>query len=686
MPAAPPKDAPLAIDGSNAFDGGMDSFTNPRLLPQNSYALGINICRRGGIAQTRPGTKTVFSNSCGYPQFLTMFQPTGSVQFLVWAVKGKVYASPAPFTTYSQIPGIQFYENAKYIAWAATQQTTSFDATGNIIVLAQPRAVLMMQDGFSRAAYWDGTVGAHINPGPSGQVDSQGNPLVLPNTFGTPLGLWMAWAGNRLWVSRGSTVFASDIGNPLVFSEQQYLSNLQSFTMPEPVTGMVQPVYGSPLIVFGANSRTTLQAEVQDRTQWSAMINPPFQYTAQGIGCLSHRSIVRQYGLIWWYSQGGLVNLNYATQNTIDSFFPYQDDQMIVSKANMSPDRSGVAGCGFEHYMLLSVPSGSLYNQHTWCMDQTQGTTTWDGYWKGWRPVEWATGIVNGQQRCFFISLDEDGVSRIWEAFQPDRTDNGQPITCALMTKIYSFQETQGSQRANEAGQFNYSLNASMDSIKQYRFTQIYVAEALGQVDLWGGFFGLTGGAQNNLVTRIEADVGDLGLGNQSFFSFRPQTRSINSSEAQHDNTECNPGGVESETEPYYRDRGFGYLMMWSGRMGVTGLRMFSNVGAWDDYNGQPQATTDAEQTEGGDPAVTEVPPRVLNLFGCGSSTQDFSNVTPFPKFVATSTATVQCPGSTCGGTITAIAVANSRISQLDANKKSAGIAVLNASALLQCF
>lgn len=654
------------IDGSAIFDGGMDSYMNPRYLPQNKVALAENLTFRGGIAQTRPGSRTIFSLPCGWLQFCTLFQPTGLVPYLVVGVAGLVYASAFPFNYYEQVQGINLLPNAKFVAHAECVQTTTYTAMGQLQPLATPRAILMLQDGFSRAAFWDGNSAGHLNPGPSNVLDSTGNPVVTPDTYGTPMGLIMSWVGNRLWVSRGAQVFASDIGNPTVFSEQTYISNLNGFVMPEPVTGMVQPFYGSPLIVFGANSQTFLQAEIQDRTTWGTQTSPPFQTSYIGIGCLSHRSIVKQFGLVWWYGQGGMINLNNATQNLIDSFAPYVDSEMMVSKANISPDKSLIAGTAFEHYLLLSVPSGDTLNRHTWSLDQDTNGTIWDGYWTGWRPVEWASGVVAGEPRCFFVSQDYDGVNRLWEAFTPDRTDNGQPITSLLQTKMYSF--------AGAISPISGAAATSPDEVKDYQFCQFQVQETLDVVDVWGGFSSLRGAFQNNLTLRIEPNVGPLGIKPDvqamNFQGFKPQTRVIRTAEVPKKSTDCNPCGVE-DIAPYYRDRAFSQMLIWSGRMGITGLRLFAQAGAYPTVDGK--CTPD------------ETAPHVLAEQGCGSKENDIVTAMPFTTYTATGQATLSCVDG-CSSEVTGTYIATSIISQLDANKKAEGGAVLVAQSQLQCL
>lgn len=661
-------------DMSSSFAGGMDSLTNPLLLPNGQYIYGENILKRGGIAQTRWGVNTLFTLPCGQVQGGILFHTTDGDPMLVFAVAGNVYYSHYPYDYYQQIPGIRFYKNALQIAWAITQQSTAYDSTGQFYALNPPRFVLMMQDGFSRAAWWDGHNGGHLDPSPSGVTDPRtGDAVVLPGTYGTPPGLWMAWASNRLFVSRGTQVFASDIGNPLVFSEQLYLSLLPSFNFPGPVTGMVQPYNNAPLQVFTASTRSTLRADIQNRKLWAD--TPQFQVDYYGIGCVAARSIVRQYGLVWWYSQGGLVNLNQATQNLIDSYAPYFDDPMAASKAYISPNKQIICGASMEKYLLLSVPSGSLRNRHTWSLDQFADSFAWDGVMTGFWPVEWMVGYVVGEQRCFFVSMDEDGVNHLSEAFIPDRTDNGQPISCQLQTRYHNFSEVfPPNQKIYPVG------SGAMEFNKDFRYENIQMAQLQGTVDVMAGFTNTRSmGYKKNLTVRLEATQGyaDLPPVGDPVVGYRPQVRTLLSTDNPYlpggpkaGPEECFNCGVETK-DNYFTDRGFGVLVAWSGIGGVTNVRVFGLLGQRDKFEGACMAN------ESGDHIVEQT--------GCMADTPDMPQ-TALPEFTASATAETTPPDGVWGIGGEGAASATSIISQLDAQRKAEGDALLDAMSQEQFF
>jgi len=287
--------------------------------------------------------------------------------YLVVAVGGLIYVSKWAngFNEYQVLPNVRFSPLYRNIYWAVCTQFTAYDSSGQLYNLQTPLNILVMQDGVSRAAYWDGQNSGHLDPTPS----DHNSPLSPPGFDGTPQGEWMVWEGARLWVSRNNQLFASDFGNPLKFKEQTYLANTTSLLMPGAVNGMIQPTPSSPLIAITDTSISYIQADIRDRTLWPT--TPNFQQDNYSTGGVAGRSLINSFGMAWWYASQGLTNLNYATQQTINSQFTYLDQQMAVSKNFLSPNLRGICACAFENYILVSVPSSDCWNSHTWCLDQT---------------------------------------------------------------------------------------------------------------------------------------------------------------------------------------------------------------------------------------------------------------------------------------------------------------------------
>jgi len=575
------------VVGDSSLVLGADSYTKPDELGDREYISGMNVVCRGGIVQTRPGTRTIFCLPDGNFQGCTLFTPSNGISQLLFAVDGKVYVSSFPFTSYTRLSALQFSNTSKYIAWASCLKSTDYDAAGNLISLQNPYSVMVMQDGFSRAAYWDGNTAAHLNPAnPPDFTDD-----AVPGYNETPIGLWMIWSGNRLWVSRGNQIFASDIGNPLKFTESLYLNEARAFYLSGDCTGMIEvPTDANTskgFIAFTENDGTLFQSYIQDRTEW--LRTPLFQNTIiPTIGCVAPRSLVTQYGLNWWFGPRGLTNINSALRQNITSRIDYQDNEMFASKAYLSPDLSGVCGCFYENYLMMSVPSQDLSNRHTWVLDQApfeDNAPAWTGFWSGWRPIEWTRGIVIGAERMFFGSVDYDGKNRIWEAMLPDRTDNGCRITCYAQL------------REHAAGNLNQ---------KRYEWSKFFLSQILGNVDLNVYVASTKGGYQfqkgYHLISsegQVFSDVQYSELG-PYFIGNVVQTRTIRTPSDPVDN-ECNACGVESK-EGNMIDYAFSHLLVWSGQMGIKAYQMHLRQ---------------SPERDGGDCEGPEVGPRALNAAGC---------------------------------------------------------------------
>lgn len=643
-------DSGQLTDGSSSFVTGMDSYSQPIQLEPTAYVAGMNITCRGGVAKTRPGSRSLLRLPDGNLQGMTLFKPASGDPYLVAAVDGKIYVSVSGFSSFSQLANLQFAPFSRFISFTTCLQSTSYNTEGEITFLDSPTAVLIMQDGLTRAGVWDGSISRHLNPTQSGL---EATPDGLDET---PIGLWCVWSNNRLWVSRDNQVFASDIGNPLKFTETQYINEARAFYLPSACTGIVETTDQDGIIVFTENEGIFIRSSIQNRYQWLSTID--FQKTVlPNIGCVAPRSITTQYGLIWWYSPKGLISLNSAVRANVSSKLSIQDNEMMASKFAVGSDLSRIAGVSHENYMLMSVPYGDSYNTHTWALDQNpftqEGTdaNSWASYWTGWRPVCWAHGQVFSEEKTFFLSKDYDGKNRIWEAFTQEPTDNGSPIECFLQTREYSF--------------------GSVDR-KRFEYAEIYACEIYGPVEFGVFVAAQKGGFQKIVEKHIIASEGQVNYGAQygdatgdfNFFGNRPQYRTIKTGELDSSN-ECNSCGVESNI-PNNIDRAFSLLIVWHGALGVNGLRLF--------------ARPDAENY-GGNCEEDEIAPRSLSFGGCGSSETLFVQGGPFNPISSTQTRCVQKEGTVID--VCSQATVKTILSQAAADRLAALSATQKASWLI---
>lgn len=537
------------MDGDIDFSLGMNSVADPERVAEKAYVRGVNAVKRGGMLQCRPGFSWKFNLPSGNLQGMTVFRPTQGGAQLVFAVDGLVYASAYPYTQYRKLKGLQFSPYSERVFWCECEKTVQRNADLSITFIT-PRSVLMIQDGFTAPAYWDGAVSAHVAGGIA--------------AFKTPLGTAMAWSGSRLWVARGQQVFASDIADPLSFFEGLYVGDIGAFVLPERVTAMVEvPNVQSPsLLVFTDNTTTAFQTNIRTRTLWTT--TPNFQLTIfPDLGCVAPKSVIAHNGKVWWFSQFGVTSLDYAVASRQTGVMFYADGPMAISKGYLSNNLSGIAAAGIENYLLYSVPYADKYNQHTWVMDATP-SPAWDAYWTGVRPVEWCGGAFNSTPRLFFVSKDHDGGNRLYEAFTSDRMDGCCPITWGFESRGYTFADTA--------------------QVKELRYTDLLLSELSGEVDVSVSWAGANKGRFSGTLTKHISAArgsisGDLPVRfDREEFAFKQQSRRVRTQDRK--GSDADPlTGVEDERQNWI-DTGFQLNVQISGPGAIRAVRLFAQTEA----------------------------------------------------------------------------------------------------------
>lgn len=563
--------------------GGCNSVRVPWILPDAQYIWGVNVVNRGGIVQTRPGNICRLTLPAGNLQGCHFFRVTQNLvnplNYLVFAVDGLVYAIPFPLVqpkdwSIYRLQNIKFSATAPMIFWADTQQSATENNLGELQILPT-YSILVMQDGTSNPAYWDGTVNAHSNP----------NNTPIP---GIPIGTWMAFSGNRLWVASTNQVYASDEGNPLQFLETISGTARGTIQFFQQVTGLVNAIglnRESVLYVFTQDQTFAVQSGIIDRTQWASTVD--FKVILYpGIGCVAGRSIVNHVGLIWWYSYAGLVASDSAAAAYLTSQIHYKDIEMARSKRNFAPDISAICGASFESYLLMSVPSGDFLNAHTMALDYsvadelTQSVTApaWQGVWTGIRPKEWTTGTVDGVHRIFAASDDyaslpgETSFNHIWEAFQADREDS-YTITDVNNNQVQIDNPIYWSWETKKYGD-------TMD-LKKFAYAEIDLIEMGGDINFLVSYAGTKGSYYQILRKAMNAQLDATNVKNQTVIdmynilgTFRPQGRRVTTQVAQLVPF-CQ--SVESLYDNTV-DKAFSLYFQGCGRMGIEAFRIFTHV------------------------------------------------------------------------------------------------------------
>ena len=331
MPDAPISDQRQFKDVMG-FTDGVNSYLSPQFIKDSQVHWAENAVNKGEIWQCRPGFKSLLACcltagsvlynwwiSAGQPalnpQFFVIWTPTNGSPLAVFGISGSVFFAPAlqngSFGSINQVQGLQFDPNAA--SMVACPAVKSADLIAFKISPVTPYNVLMIQDGFGRCGYWDGTACGHLNPQKLYTVDSKGNTQFVSGWNETRIGNRMAWSGNRLWVWNGTEGHASDLNDPFHFTEEIVFTNIPAFYTPDPVVMVIDRgtsgVQENRVFVCTARQTYTIRSGIQDRTQWIS--TPDFQkLTFAEVGCVSGKSAINHRGLLFWYSESGIVKFD----------------------------------------------------------------------------------------------------------------------------------------------------------------------------------------------------------------------------------------------------------------------------------------------------------------------------------------------------------------------------------------
>jgi hypothetical protein len=594
---------------------GVNSVRNPWALPDNQIKWGVNVAVRGGVVQTRPGNSmrlslppgnfqggilfssnkqssasdSIVQNGVTKITPAEIFNPDGTsvvadeLPYVVFAVNGNVYYSPFPLQQPKnwedyRLKNVSLDTSVDQFVFTLATQTAQVSTGGDVTVTPSHR-IVVIQDGISSPVYWDGsnTTGVQTNS--------------------IPIGYWMAFSGNRLWVASKNIVLASDIGDPISFTERKTGTGRGDFAFARVVTGMTNYIgqnNETKLIVFTDRATYSLSSGIYDRTLW--ITTPNFQTTLYPtIGCVAGKSISFQAGQIWWYSQSGLISSDIAASAYITSQSLYRDVEMARVKAYLSGDTSKICAMTFENYLMYSVPYLEPCNSATMVLDYApasewsqQKFPAWCGIWTGTRPVEWISGVIDGTPRCFHFSVDyaatNDGsYNHLWECFTENRYDEYFDIdkdgnAIEKVNRIYCQMETG-------------LLGDSLD-YKQFAYSEIEACEIGGTVDVRVSYRGSKGFYQNILDTRllavtenyqwINSEFSDE-IKNLGFLNTQYRRLITESSQRRQSSITC-----ESKLTNDI-DKAFSVLIEWCGEMGVESLRIF--LDPWSEKSaGIPQS------------------------------------------------------------------------------------------------
>lgn len=547
----------MAVSPNNpnrVYDGqdmmlSVNSFIEPSKMRGHEIQWGFNVMTRGGKVRTRFGFRSVYKFAYGKAQGLSFFVPNTGVEQLIAAVSGRVYALSDPFTSANHLSAIAFNAQAPSVFFK--QATVS--KTPNTVVTPYP--VLMMQDRYSRAAYTDGQVSRHLDPTPNGFYSF--NSIGATETL---IGFAMEWVGDRLWVERGRELFASDIADPLHFTENAYLfggNSLQAIDGAA-IRALARTADNKQLLVFTDQNTTRIAAGVTDRSVWGTTQD----FVASlfpGVGCVGPKAVTDASGELAWMSQEGMRLYNAVGDSVRTAKNNVSSREMDRSwQARSRKFMSQVCASYHDGYTMFGMPCGDIFNRHLWVMDNSTSDTldqqfpyAWQGVWTGIRPVEIASGVVNGELRTFCMSQDRDAV-RIWEMFREDQLDGDCDIVCYF--------ETKGNV---------YERETPM-TFKRYKYSALHISDLRNTVDInlkYKNEFGCYREVASWSLCALQCRTASPTCAEGNLRVLDSQRRYLKTQEAED---ECGEGG-----SPFRAPVGTTHTMKvsWSGRLSVRAIR-----------------------------------------------------------------------------------------------------------------
>ena len=573
----------FVIDGQ--YVGGVDSLLYPTDLTQGCYAWGVNVINRGGVVQTRPAKRRVTS-FCGHnAQGAYWVRTMDDRNFKLVAIDGKVYWAPYPFKVWTQMANVNMLADAPRLYFCNAEQAIVYDESNNIVLLPQPKNIVLIQDGTSTPCYWD------TDDMSNGLVDLSyvtGNPASP-----LPIGTAMLWQDNRLWVVAKNLIFASDLLYPQSFTENTYLAEASGFRFPRPVVNLVpSPVQG--ILVATQSSLHSLQSFIQDRTTWNE--TPNFQADVNlEIGFIAPWGYAYLHGMLWILTARGIISYDRALTQNLTTVIMTADGEMQRSKNLMAPDVTVAALGVWENVLMVSVPASCVDNRHTWIMDggvaeklNNPVGLCWVGIWTGTYPVQYTAPIINGTQHNYelsyssgFLAINQgDSPSpqpetnmplqaniHLWENYMPNQiTDVETNIHCSFETRAFLLQT---------------------DDYYRFVFAEFMIVNLKGTVPVQAYVIGLAGNYQPLFSTTLRADVGPWGnpsIQSKLYYVAKGQTTQFENYRRQvrHARTpefivhESPDGAACVEIQRMDGvDKAFQIMLQWQGRMGIRQMKFF---------------------------------------------------------------------------------------------------------------
>jgi hypothetical protein len=616
------------------WSGGINSLLEPSLVPESFYQWGQNIDNAGGIIHTKQGWNVIGSSVSRLPSMepkgMTVFKDKNDRISIVIALGDEIWSCPYPFVTDFEKIADGFFGSSP-VVFCRAFKSLNLKADGNTEAInAYP--ILIAQNGIERAKYWDGATWTSSDPTAEhpgipigkwmqwsgGRLWVSNGHLLHASDFADPISFFE----ETFVAGGGALIFEDDI------TGLNQTPNLQSL--------LVCTDFNTSVVQSNVTDRTQWGSTAGFQSVFLPGIGCAAgkSFTRQWgmTWWMSHGGWIGLDQAINTYRSSRVV---YRDQEMMRSKANMADDiSGIVSTSFGNYLLVGVPSGDKRNAHIW------VMNQRPIDLSSVQEPSAWASTWIGLKPVEMVTTVINGQQRVFAFSRedgdeDQDFYPNVWELFTGERQDRFRDQVfqppCALETRLLAFSqdlkqfhyaeidiaELRGKASiqvfvASRRGGYHEILNKQLvaaEGSPNSTITSQFVTTLTGDVHIGDTTLGVVS-TTGSLVAPSTVNIGghvinytaktsntftvdpvenDFSSGAQviqpqfgypdgtDLISYMPQRRLLRTSEWNIQNGENYSAPVEADLTENI-DRGFSLLIKWTGRLALTGIRIFTSL------------------------------------------------------------------------------------------------------------
>jgi len=448
------------VDGSLAFDGGVDSVkvtttaspANPNGLKRNETAWMVNCTNRDGGLTQRTGWKPTPANrvhdGSAIFQGAVIYEPDSDEPYIIASIGGHIYKinqdteiSPVDL---SAAFGLLMPENQEY----------------SYFCQAENYLVIQAGDNITLPLFWDGTTLRR-----SKGITNKGVAPGTPGVNEIPAATAMDYFQGRIFYANSRNINAGDIVGGasgtvanhfrdavLNVTENPMVVGGDGFTLPTNA-GNIRALKHSAnldsalgqgnLFAFTRKAVYSLQVPLT-RALWIAANNsnaPTITVVQLTNGSVNDRSIVAVNGDLYYQSfepsiRSLITAVRYFNQ---PGNIPISNQEQRILQFNDRALMHFASGITYDNRLLECVlpsqkPQGVVH-QAILPLDFSPVSTlqnalppTWNGHYEGLDFLQLLAGDFNGRERAFgFIVSRLDGSIQLWELTNAEKFDGGPP-------------------------------------------------------------------------------------------------------------------------------------------------------------------------------------------------------------------------------------------------------------------